>query len=127
MSTQTQTQVVTSQGNTSAVDALEISQGGHRIFVTALSARQLIDCATIDHYNSNLAPGDPNQGYQRPPERSRITRIGNYLIKRAGDGFNSNFIKGTWSATVPERGCFGCRAKSPSAELAKDCQQMADR
>ena len=71
---------------TVGVDAIEITQSGHRIFVTAVTARQLIDSTTIDHYDSSLQPGDDKQGYQRPPERSRITRIGSYLIKKQGDG-----------------------------------------
>ena len=69
-----------------AADALQIEQADHLIYVTALTAKQLIQSTTIDHYDSSLAPGDHAQGYQRPPERSRITRIGTYLIKNQGDG-----------------------------------------
>ena len=69
-----------------AVDAIEISQSGHRVFVTALTADQLAAATTIDYYDSSLVPGDPHQGYQRQPERSRITRIGTYLIQEQGSG-----------------------------------------
>ena len=71
---------------TTVVDAIEINQSGYRIFVTALTAEQLTESTIVDNYNSSLKPGDPNQGYQRPPERSRITRIGTYLIKQHGAG-----------------------------------------
>ena len=74
------------------VDAIQISQSGHRIFVTALTAEQLIATTVVDPYKSSLKPGDTNQGYQRPPERSRITRIGTYLIKKQGDGLYPNAI-----------------------------------
>ncbi len=56
-------------------------QKGHRIFSGVLNAQDLIDVTTVDHYNSRLTHDDPSQGYQRPPERSRITKIGTYLIK----------------------------------------------
>lgn len=75
-----------------AVDAIEITQAGHRLFVTALAGKQLIDSTCIDYYDSNVPPGDDRQGYQRPPERSRITRIGSYLIKGLGEGLYPNAI-----------------------------------
>jgi len=57
------------------------TQKGRRIYTGILPAGDLIDITTVDHYNSSKSPDDPKQGYQRPPERSRITRIGTYLIK----------------------------------------------
>ena len=45
-----------------------------------MNAEDLINITTIDHYRSDLTPNDPKQGYQRPPERTRITKIGSYLI-----------------------------------------------
>ena len=69
-----------------AVDALDLVQAGHRMYVTCLTAAELIACTIVDPYDSSLKPGDPAQGYQRPPERSRITRIGTYLINQSGDG-----------------------------------------
>jgi DGQHR domain-containing protein len=56
-------------------------QKGQRIFAGILPAEDLLALTTIDHYNSKLPLDDPRQGYQRPPERSRITKIGSYLIK----------------------------------------------
>jgi DGQHR domain-containing protein len=56
-------------------------QNGQRIFVGIMNAKDLISITTIDRYSSSLPPDDPNQGYQRPAERSRITKIGNHLIK----------------------------------------------
>lgn len=56
-------------------------QNGSRIFAGLAEAGALINFTTVDHYKSPAAPDDPSQGYQRPPERSRITRIGSFLIK----------------------------------------------
>ncbi len=75
-----------------AIAAIQIEQSGHRIFVTGLTAKQLLQSTTIDWYDSALAPGDENQGYQRPPERSRITRIGTFLLKESGDGLYPSAI-----------------------------------
>ena len=77
---------------TTVVDAIQIAQSGHRIFVTALTADQLIATTVVDPYDSSLRPGDTNQGYQRPPERSRITRIGTYLISKQGNGLYPNAV-----------------------------------
>ena len=71
-------------GRTVGVDAVELTQAGHRIFVTALTAEQLIESTMVDYYDSSKAASDPTQGYQRPAERSRITRIGSYLAKNSG-------------------------------------------
>lgn len=77
---------------TTVVDAIQLTQAGHRVFVTALTAEQLISTTIVDPYNSSLEPGNPQQGYQRPPERSRITRIGTYLIKEHGNGLYPNAV-----------------------------------
>ena len=83
---------VPSAVGTTVVDAIEINQSGHRIFVASLTGEQLIGLSVVDPYNSSLPPGDPKQGYQRPAERSRITRIGTYLIKHQGSGLYPNAI-----------------------------------
>jgi DGQHR domain-containing protein len=57
------------------------NQSGHRVFSGLMKAKHLINTTTVDYYNSELPPDDTEQGYQRPPERSRITSIGTYLIK----------------------------------------------
>jgi DGQHR domain-containing protein len=61
-------------------------QGIHRIYCGIMNGADLISITTVDYYNSELPPDDPNQGYQRPPERSRITSIGSYLIKGIAEG-----------------------------------------
>jgi DGQHR domain-containing protein len=66
--------------------ALLGSQNGVRIFAGIMPAKDLISISTIDHYSSSLAPDDPKQGYQRPAERSRITRIGSHLINNIVNG-----------------------------------------
>lgn len=77
---------------TTAVSAIQIEQAGHCIFVGGLTAKQLLQSTTIDKYDSSLPPGDIDQGYQRPPERSRITRIGTYLINEQGNGLYPSAI-----------------------------------
>jgi DGQHR domain-containing protein len=69
-------------------DAILGVQNGTRIFTGMMAAKDLISVTTVDHYSSQLPVDDPNQGYQRPPERSRITRLGSYLINTIvpGDG-----------------------------------------
>lgn len=70
--------------------ATPANQAGHRVYSGMMKAGDLVNVTTVDYYDSQLPPDDPNQGYQRPAERSRITSIGSYLIKgivdRASDG-----------------------------------------
>ena len=66
--------------------AIRTAQNGHVLIVTVLRAGDLVRVTRIDPYRSTLEPDDPAQGYQRPPERSRITRIGTYLIRQLGEG-----------------------------------------
>ncbi len=69
-----------------SIDAIATGQDDVRLFVGAAKAKDLIRVTTVDEYKPNLDPNDPDQGYQRPPERSRITRIGKYLISGEGGG-----------------------------------------
>src|SRR5262245_47768213 len=62
------------------------SQNGVRIFTGMMKAKDLVAITTVDHYKSSLPADDPNQGYQRPAERSRITKIGSHLIKEIING-----------------------------------------
>lgn len=68
------------------LDAQVFHQRDHRLFSCVFPARDLVRLTTVDHYRSDMPPEDQTQGYQRPPERSRITRIGSYLLKELGDG-----------------------------------------
>lgn len=68
------------------LEAVPSRQDDIRLFVGAAKARDLIHLTTVDEYKPSLDPNDPAQGYQRPPERSRITRIGKYLIAGEGGG-----------------------------------------
>jgi DGQHR domain-containing protein len=65
---------------TISCSAISGTQKGVQIYSGILKASDLIKATKVDYYNSTLAPDDPNQGYQRPLERSRITRIGSFLI-----------------------------------------------
>jgi|SRR5580704_4180783 DGQHR domain-containing protein len=56
-------------------------QNGVRVFTGVMEAKDLISVTSVDHFDSKLLTEDPKQGYQRPPERSRITKIGAHLIK----------------------------------------------
>lgn len=62
-------------------NAMEGVQNGTRIFVGMMPAKDLIRCTTVDHFDSSIAIEDPKQGYQRPEERPRITKIGTHLVK----------------------------------------------
>ncbi len=62
------------------------TQNGTRIFTGIMSAKDLISVTTVDHFNSSIPIDDPKQGYQRPPERTRITKIGSHLIKAIAQG-----------------------------------------
>ena len=87
MATQPETQTFSLEATGSTVvNAIGFTQSGYRMYVACLTAEQLLSRTVVDPYNSDLEVGDSAQGYQRPPERSRITRIGTYLIKNAGDG-----------------------------------------
>jgi DGQHR domain-containing protein len=72
------------------VHALSGTQKGHRIFVVLMKAKDLIEVGVTDPYKSSLPTDDPNQGYQRPPERSRITKIGNHLIQSIVEGLGNS-------------------------------------
>ncbi|HKW64362.1 MAG TPA: DGQHR domain-containing protein [Candidatus Acidoferrum sp.] len=61
--------------------ALMGTQNGVRIFTGMMEAKDLISVTTVDHFNSSVPIDSPKQGYQRPPERSRITKIGSHLLK----------------------------------------------
>lgn len=60
--------------------AVSGSQKGVRLYSGILNAGSLIEATAVDYYDSSLSPDSAEQGYQRPPERSRITRIGSFLI-----------------------------------------------
>jgi DGQHR domain-containing protein len=66
-------------------DAIKTNQTETTLFVGVAPAAKLLKVTSVDFYNPKLSPTDRKQGYQRPPERSRITKIGSYLI--SDDGF----------------------------------------
>jgi DGQHR domain-containing protein len=67
-------------------EAVTTEQDSIRLYVGVAKAKDLIQVTKVDPYNPKLSPTDANQGYQRPPERGRITRIGRYLIEQEGGG-----------------------------------------
>lgn len=71
---------------TATFDVVPSEQDNIKLFVGVAKAKDLIQVTTVDPYNPKLSPTDPHQGYQRPPERGRITRIGHYLIEEQGAG-----------------------------------------
>jgi DGQHR domain-containing protein len=62
------------------------TQNGTRLFTGTMGAKDLISVTTVDHFNSSIPIDDPKQGYQRPLERTRITKIGSHLIKAIVEG-----------------------------------------
>ena len=79
-----------SAGAVTAVEAIELDQSGFRMYLTSLTGNQMVLGTTVDRYDSSLRAGHPDQGFQRPAERSRITRIGNAYIKGSSDGLWPN-------------------------------------
>jgi len=65
-------------------DAIRTEQSGTVLYVGVAPAHDLIKVTTVDRYDPKLSPTDRKQGYQRPPERSRITKIGSFLINEDG-------------------------------------------
>lgn len=64
---------------TAELEVIHIKQNDMDMFVGAAPAKHLIYITTVDYYNPSLSPTDKKQGYQRPPEKSRITKIGRFL------------------------------------------------
>lgn len=61
--------------------AISATQNGQRIFTGIMPAEDLISVTTTDNFDSSLPLDHPDQGYQRPAERPRITKLGTHLIK----------------------------------------------
>ena len=74
------------QIHTATFEVVPTEQDNIKLFVGVGKAKDLIRLTTVDAYNPSLSPTDARQGYQRPPERGRITRIGRYLIEEQGGG-----------------------------------------
>ena len=83
MITSTEVASIKTAVNTPAVMG---TQNGARFFAGIMSAKDLISVTTVDHFDSSRPIDDKNQGYQRPPERSRITKIGTHLIRAIAHG-----------------------------------------
>ncbi len=66
-------------------EAISTEQDGTRLYIGVAKAKDLVALTTVDYYDPSLDPTDDEQGYQRPPERSRITKIGRYLIDGEGN------------------------------------------
>lgn len=63
------------------LEVIHIKQNDNDMYIGAAPAKHLIYITTVDYYNPSLSPTDKKQGYQRPPEKSRITKIGRYLTE----------------------------------------------
>lgn len=74
------------QSYTATFEVIPAEQDDIRLFVGVAKAKDLIRVTSVDPYNPKLSPTDEGQGYQRPPERSRVTQIGRYLIDQGGGG-----------------------------------------
>ena len=72
--------------STASFEAIPTQQEDVRLFVGVAKGKDLVRVTTVDPYDPKLDPTDERQGYQRPPERSRITRIGKYLLEKQGGG-----------------------------------------
>ncbi len=63
------------------IPAIKINQNQKDLFVTSLSARDLLKLAKVDQWSPEKE-GSRDQGYQRAPEKSHIGKIASYLQNR---------------------------------------------
>lgn len=75
-----------SKPHAATFEVIPAEQDETRLFIGVAKAKDLIRVTTVDPYNPKIGPTDEGQGYQRPPERSRVTQIGRYLIEQEGGG-----------------------------------------
>jgi len=64
---------------TITLPAISLTQNGYRVFVTGIRSEFLEEFTQIDHFDPNLKPDHPKQGYQRREETPRIKKLGNWL------------------------------------------------
>jgi DGQHR domain-containing protein len=89
-------------------------QNNYRLAVGFIQAKQLLEFTAIEHYDPKKSPTDEDQGYQRPPERGRITPLGNYIV-----GQNGNLLMPT-SIVLSARGSLNYNAGDSTITLTKD-------
>jgi DGQHR domain-containing protein len=71
---------------TLTIPAIEIKQNGTRLLLTKIRAGDLINYTRIDPYDSSKDFADATQGYQRPPELTRIKKFANWLKQEVESG-----------------------------------------
>jgi DGQHR domain-containing protein len=72
--------------NTITLPCVRFRQDPHNIYLTAVKAEDLDRLTKIDHFNSDLPPDHPDQGYQRAEEAPRVKKLGNWLRKQLDGG-----------------------------------------
>ena len=65
--------------NIKKLKTVNFKQNGSSMFVTTMTANELIAFTKVDPYNPTLDFDDENQGYQRNPSKARIRKLGNFL------------------------------------------------
>ena len=87
-----------------AFEVIPTQQNGIRMYIGKGTGNQLNRVTTVDHYDPHMEPTDERQGYQRPPERSRITQIGKFLIQADGGAiFPTSVLLGARSPLTYDR------------------------
>lgn len=71
---------------TLTIPAIELKQNGTRLLLTKIRAGDLPHYTRIDPYDSTKDFADKDQGYQRPPELTRIKKFANWLKHEAESG-----------------------------------------
>ena len=74
------------------VRAMSFHQEKHKLYLTAIRAEHLIQYTKVNRYDSSKNLDSQFQGYQRIPARSRITRVGNFILQREMEGLLPNPI-----------------------------------
>ena len=106
-----------------AFEVIPTQQNGIRMYIGKGTGNQLNRVTTVDHYDPHMEPTDERQGYQRPPERSRITQIGKFLIQADGGAiFPTSVLLG---ARSPELRPHPRRDRGPRDRAAADHRRPA--
>jgi DGQHR domain-containing protein len=65
------------------VPAIRVTQGGRTLYLTSLTAGQLIEACVPDEWNPALGFDAAVQGYQREPRPDHVANIASYLANTA--------------------------------------------
>lgn len=99
------------------IPAIAIKQNGGDLLLGRLSVPELLEIALVDHFDGEKGTTDPENGYQRPEDSSRVRSMKRYIVEQSNEKkliVPTSFVlscRGTWDfdektgmLTVPEGG-----------------------